>query len=67
MLAERIAEELELTEEARERREERLGELEREVEAGNVVDLAELEDEALPPLDLSIGVILGEPPELEER
>ena len=67
VLAERIAEELELTEEARERREERLGEIEREVQAGNVVDLAELEDEALPPLDLSIGVIISEPPKLEDR
>lgn len=66
VLADRIAEELELTEEARERREERLGEIEREIEAGNVVDLAELEDDALPPLDLSTGVIIGEPPVLEE-
>ena len=67
VLADRIAEELELTEEARERREERLGEIEREIEAGNVVDLAELEDDALPPLDLSTGVIIGEPPVLEEQ
>ena len=67
MLAQRIAEELELTEEARERREERLGEIEREVQAGNIVDLAELEDEALPPLDLSIGVIISEPPNLQEQ
>ena len=66
ILADRIAEELELTEEARERREERLGEIEREIEAGNVVDVAELEDESLPPLDLSTGVIIGEPPVLEE-
>ena len=41
-LADRFAEELELTAEARERRAERLGEIEREIEAGNVVDLAEL-------------------------
>jgi hypothetical protein len=62
VLAERIAEELELTEEARERRAERLDEIQREVDAGNVVDLAALEDEELPALDLSAGVIIGEPP-----
>ena len=66
VLADRIAEELELTEEARERQEERLGEVEREIEAGNVVDLAELADEELPPLDLSTGVIIGKPPELDD-
>ena len=61
-LAERAAEELELTQEARERREERLDEIRREVEAGNIVDLDALEDEDLPELDLSLGVIIGEPP-----
>ena len=61
VLAERIAEELELTGEARDRRAERLGEIEREIEAGNVVDLAALGDEPLPPLDLSAGVVVGEP------
>ena len=60
-LAERIAEELELTGEARERRAERLGEIEREIEAGNVVDLAAAGDEPLPPPDLAAGVIVGEP------
>ena len=64
VLADRIAEELELTEEARERRAERLGELEREIEAGNVVDISELVDEALQPLDLSAGVIVDVPPPL---
>ena len=62
VLAERIAEELELTEEAHERREERLDEVRREVDAGNIVDLADLADEELPALDLSAGVIIGEPP-----
>ena len=62
VLAERIAEELELSEEARERRAEQLDAVQREVEAGNVVDLASLADEELPDLDLSAGVILGEPP-----
>lgn len=65
VLADRIAEELELTEEARERRAERLDELQREVQAGNIVDLAELGDRvnrALPGLDLSAGVIIGQPP-----
>ncbi len=62
VLAERIAEELELTEEARERRAEQLDEVQREVDAGNVVDLASLADEDLPDLDLSAGIIIGEPP-----
>ena len=62
VLAERIAEELELTEEARERRDERRDEVTREVEAGNIVDVSALADEELPALDLSTGVIIGEPP-----
>ena len=66
VLADRIAEELELTEESRERREQRLGEIERELEAGNIVDVSELADEELPPLDLSTGVVIGEPPKLED-
>jgi flavin reductase (DIM6/NTAB) family NADH-FMN oxidoreductase RutF len=63
-LAERLEEELELSEEARERREERLDAIRREVEAGNIVDLSELEDpdDSAPPVDLSKGVILGGPP-----
>ena len=64
--ADLIAEELELTEEARERREEQLGEIERDIEAGNIVNLADLGDEDLPPLDLSTGVIIGDPPQLED-
>jgi len=70
-LAQRLAEELELTREARERREERRAALEREVERGNLVDLDELEDEDEAAaaqrgerldgeIDLSQGVILGE-------
>lgn len=63
VLRERMAEELELTQEARERREERLGELQREVERGNVVDASEFEPDGAidsdDALDLSKGVILG--------
>lgn len=62
ILAERIAEELELTEEARERRAEQIDAVQREVDAGNVVDLASIGDDDLPDLDLSVGVILGEQP-----
>ncbi len=64
VLRERIEEELELTREARERREEQLGALQREVERGNVVDVDDRGhevppgDEDDPPLDLSKGVIL---------
>lgn len=47
-LAERIEEELELTREARERREELLGQLRREVEQGRLVDLSQVELEELP-------------------
>jgi len=67
VLAERMAEELELTQEALERRDELQGRLEREVERGNVVDVddaaaaLDLEDEDL--LDLSGGVVLGAPDE----
>ena len=45
-LAERIEEELELTREAQERREEMLGELSEEVEAGNLVDLSQFDLDA---------------------
>ena len=51
-LAERIEEELELTIEARERRAEQLAELEREVEAGNVIDVSQLRADEPPNLDL---------------
>lgn len=66
ILRQRIEEELELTREARERREEQMGLLEREIERGNVVDISALEmpvppsaNDGEPPLDLSKGVILG--------
>jgi hypothetical protein len=64
ILAERMAEELELTTEARERREELMGHLADEVQRGNVVDVSELAagldlDEA-DELDLSGGVLLGD-------
>ena len=65
VLAERLEEELELTIEARERREELIGHLTEEVERGNVVDVAELGakldiDEA-DRLDLTAGTLLGDP------
>jgi flavin reductase (DIM6/NTAB) family NADH-FMN oxidoreductase RutF len=66
VLADRIAEELDLTEEARERRAERLGELQREVDAGNVIDLSELAAAPLPEIDLTRGVVIGTPPQLED-
>lgn len=47
-LGERLAEELELTREARERREEQMGQLREEIESGKAVDLASLAREALP-------------------
>ena len=59
-LAERVEEELELTREARERREELLGELEREVEEGKVVDLSEAALDALPELDLPLQIVTPE-------
>jgi flavin reductase (DIM6/NTAB) family NADH-FMN oxidoreductase RutF len=59
VLAERMAEELELTRDARERREERLEALRREVQRGNIVDVSELDsdldDDAL---DLSQGIVI---------
>jgi len=62
VLAERIAEELDLTEEARERRDERRDAVLREVEAGNIVDVSALAAAELSGLDLATGVIIGEPP-----
>lgn len=63
VLAERMAEELELTQEAVERQEEMQGRLEREVERGNVVDVddaaAALDLDIDDLLDLSGGVVLG--------
>ncbi len=60
VLAERIEEELELTREARERREEMLGELQREVESGNVVDVSRLELGELPDLDPPPRIVVPE-------
>ena len=64
VLRERIAEQLELSREAREKREEALEALRDEVQRGNVVDIDDVApDVRLPPagdaLDLSKGVILG--------
>ena len=65
VLAERMAEELELTTEARERREEIEGQLADEVRRGNIVDVSELATEIdiddADKLDLSGGVLLGDP------
>ena len=67
VLAERMEEELELTIEARERREELTGQLADEVQRGNVVDVAELAAELdiddADQLDLSGGVLFGDPEE----
>ena len=63
VLAERAAEELELTREARERREEHLELLRRDVQAGNVIDLSALPLEAGGTLDLSGGVLLDDQPD----
>lgn len=70
VLAERAAEELELTAEARERRAEELGRIRDEVEAGRIVDVSALGDavsghstsDALSAaeIDLSRGFVLGE-------
>ena len=64
ILRERLAEELELTKDARDKREERLDALKREVEAGRALDLTGLELEISPEhvLDLTHGHVLGEPP-----
>ena len=64
ILAERLQEELEVTRDAREQREERLDALKREIEDGRTVDLTGLELEVSPQhvLDLSRGHVLGEPP-----
>lgn len=72
ILRERIAEELELTREARERREEQIEALRDEVRRGNVVDVDDVDPVRLPDdlkqrlaegdeLDLSGGYILGGP------
>jgi flavin reductase (DIM6/NTAB) family NADH-FMN oxidoreductase RutF len=65
LLAERMAEDLELTTEARERREELVGQLADEVRHGNIVDVADLGSELdiddAGRLDLSGGVVLGDP------
>lgn len=68
VLRDRLAEELELTREARERREEAVGELREEVRRGHAVDPASLDDlaksgiEVSPDdlIDLSRGIILGQ-------
>lgn len=56
-LAEQLQQELELTTEARERREELLGQLLDEVQAGNVVDIAQLEAQLLPAYAPRIQVV----------
>ena len=62
VLRDRLAEELELTTDARERREERLDALKREVEDGRALDITGLELEVSPEqiLDLSRGHVIGE-------
>jgi flavin reductase (DIM6/NTAB) family NADH-FMN oxidoreductase RutF len=68
VLRERADEDLEISQEAQERRAERLEQLEREVERGNVVDISELGieeagDDAFPDIDLTKGSLLGQPDE----
>ena len=68
VLRDRLAEELELTREARERREEAVGELREEVRRGHAVDPASLDElaksgiEVSPDdlIDLSRGIVLGD-------
>lgn len=68
VLRERVAEELELTREARERREEAVGELREEVRRGHSIDPGTLDDLAKSGIevsaddliDLSKGIVLGE-------
>lgn len=64
VLRDRLAEELELTRDARERRAERLDALKQEVEEGRALDLTGLELEVSPEqvLDLTRGHVIGEPP-----
>lgn len=68
ILRERMAEELELTREAQERREERVEAIRDEVRRGNIVDMDELElggltglGDGAEPLDLSRGIMLPDP------
>ena len=56
-LAERLAEELELTRDARERREEQLGQLREEIESGKAVDLAALARESIPGFERRIQIL----------
>ena len=65
-LAQQVADELEIDREARERREEERARLLAEVEEGKAVDLAAWEAEELPPLDLSLGVVVDAPPGPEQ-
>ncbi len=66
-LAERIAEELELTRDARERREEQLGELREEIESGKAVDLAALAAEGLPGFAKKVQILGADAREGESR
>ncbi len=61
-LSERIAEELELDRETRERREQERERLREEVAEGQAIDLGAWEAEELPPLDLKLGVVIDSPP-----
>jgi hypothetical protein len=58
-LAERLAEELELTQEARERRAELVGQLQDEIEQGKSIDLAALSAETLPDFARRIQILGG--------
>lgn len=56
-LAAQLAEDLELTQEARERREEQLGQLREEIEAGRAVDITALAAEGLPEFARRIQIL----------
>lgn len=60
VLAERIEEELELTREAQERREKLMGELEREVDRGNVIDVSHVSLDELPELEQPPRIVVPE-------
>ena len=62
-LDEKIAEDLELDRESRERRNEERERLIEEVAEGKAIDLAAWETDELPPLDLNLGVVIDTPPD----
>lgn len=66
-LAERLLEELELTRDAKERREEQLGQLHEEIESGKAVDLAALARESMPGFERRVQILGAQHDDLEAR